>query len=181
MAPPPPAPQVLSNFRKLPLQSAKRYTREVTEGLRYLHNKQIVHRDVKPQNVLLGQDGVCKLADFGTASVLQEGDPGSQMIVGTPYYMAPETVRGGVGKEGDVWALGVTLWQMLTGELVLVQSMETTNDYAVLFKLGTMTVAPTVPDQAFPEEVAEFLKACWQLEPSRRATTEQLLTMEFMI
>jgi serine/threonine protein kinase len=84
----------------------------VCEALEYAHDKGVVHRDIKPENVLLDRDGRVKIADFGIASLVGATDEKS----GTPPYMAPEQKNGSVDKRADVYALGVVLYEMLTGE-----------------------------------------------------------------
>jgi serine/threonine protein kinase len=90
----------------------------VAEGLHHAHEQNVVHRDIKPQNLLLGTDGELHITDFGLARLLDE--PGltlSSEMVGTPAYMAPEQIVAsgeGVDRRTDVYALGVTLYEMLT-------------------------------------------------------------------
>ena len=154
--------------------------RDILRGLKYLHSKQVLHRDIKPGNVLLEQTGQCKLADFGTAAFVQCGPEADaeapDMIVGTPHYMAPEVVRGEAGTAGDVWATGVMCQQLLTGHLVF----ENTNNIAVLYALAVMTEPPEIPE-GLSEDVQEFLGAALRLDPRERATTEELLCMPFLL
>jgi serine/threonine protein kinase len=83
--------------------------------LDYLHTRNIVYRDLKPENVLLSSDGHLKLADFGFAKFVDKIM--SFTICGTPEYMAPEKLTGkGHGKEVDYWSLGILMYEMLTGE-----------------------------------------------------------------
>jgi class 3 adenylate cyclase len=169
---------ILTCFGCLSTDTARGYTRDITVGLDYLHQQQVIHRDIKPENVLLNQEGVCKLADFGTAVHLSRSYQNSATITGTPHYMAPEMLRGLVGKEGDVWALGVTLWQMLLGRPVVEAA--TTNGLAILFKLGTMSEAPAIPDE-LPLDAKEFLGGSLTLDPNDRWTTSQLLKSDFLV
>ncbi|MDF1505900.1 serine/threonine-protein kinase, partial [Roseisolibacter sp. H3M3-2] len=111
----------------LSVAESVRIAREVARGLDHAHRRDIVHRDVKPENVLLGEDGVAMLADFGLARAVNAA-PDSTLgrgaltapgfYVGTPRYMAPEQGTGEfpVDARADVYALGCVLYEMLTGE-----------------------------------------------------------------
>jgi tRNA A-37 threonylcarbamoyl transferase component Bud32 len=92
---------------------ALRIARQTANGLAAAHDKGIIHRDIKPQNLLLLEDGTVKVLDFGLAADFD----GAGERVGTPHYMAPETCRDGSADLGtDVYALGIVLYHMLTGQ-----------------------------------------------------------------
>jgi hypothetical protein len=99
----------------LPVRDAIEYTRQTCEALQYVHEQQIVHRDVKPQNMILGEGGIT-LVDFGVARELGETDTGT-VGVGTPRFMAPEVFAGGqVTPRADVFGVAATLWNLITGK-----------------------------------------------------------------
>ena len=110
--------QVIQAEGPLPPERAIAIAMQVLAGLRYAHEHGVVHRDVKPHNVLVGDDGRIKVTDFGIAHA---GDP--QMtevgsIVGTAQYLSPEQARGrGVGPQTDIYSLGVVLYEMLAGRV----------------------------------------------------------------
>ena len=95
---------VLQQFGVLEECTARVYVRDVLAGLAYLHARSIVHRDVKPANVLLEKDGCCKLADFGAAKLLP-GACNAAGLAGTPLYMAPECSTSGARLASDVWSM----------------------------------------------------------------------------
>ncbi len=111
--------QMLERERQLPLPEALRITGEVASALDYAHRHQVVHRDVKPENILL-HEGAALVADFGIGKALSGGKSVTQtgMMVGTPTYMSPEQAsgEGEVDGRSDLYSLGCVLYEMLSGE-----------------------------------------------------------------
>lgn len=109
----------LRTQKKFSLQEASQYLTQVAAALDYAHRRFIVHRDIKPQNMLLRtEDDRLLLGDFGIAKVLSSSSAQSRTgVMGTISYMAPEQLEGNVGVGTDIYALGCVLFQMLTGEL----------------------------------------------------------------
>lgn len=103
----------------LPLDRAREITRQVLAGVGAIHAAGIVHRDIKPQNVLIGQDGIARVTDFGIAqAAMDSGLTTAGTTVGTAAYMAPEQAQGGhVTEASDLYAVGVMLYEMLTGAM----------------------------------------------------------------
>ena len=100
----------------LPVDEALAISRQIAEGLSCAHEAGIVHRDLKPGNVMLLPDGTVKIFDFGLAKVRDQSLSSSNARMGTAAYMAPEQMRGAtVDTRADLWALGVVLYEMLTG------------------------------------------------------------------
>jgi TolB-like protein/Flp pilus assembly protein TadD len=110
----------LQREHQLPLEDALRITREAAQGLQYAHAQGVMHRDVKPENILLTQDGSTLVADFGIARVVGADEHLTQtgMSVGTPAYMSPEQASGDGAMDArtDIYSLGCVLYEMLAGE-----------------------------------------------------------------
>jgi serine/threonine protein kinase len=92
---------------------------QVAQGMDKVHRKGIIHRDIKPQNLILTLDGVVKIVDFGLAKLVGQKDLTREGItVGTVGYMSPEQARGGeIDQQTDIWSLGVVIYEMVTGQL----------------------------------------------------------------
>ncbi len=115
-----PLSELLASGEKLPIDSILRIAIQIADALDYAHGKGVVHRDVKPDNIIVGQDRTSiKIADFGIARVEEGAKESTQagMILGTPRYMSPEQAGGeGVDGRSDLFSLGVILYEMLTGQ-----------------------------------------------------------------
>ncbi|HUP63837.1 MAG TPA: protein kinase [Thermoanaerobaculia bacterium] len=110
--------QYLENTSQPPPRVALGVARQICRGLQTAHEQGIIHRDIKPQNVLIDQRGEVKLMDFGIARMAEAGGGMTQqgLIVGTPHYMSPEQVQGAtLDARSDVYAMGVLLFELLTG------------------------------------------------------------------
>ena len=160
--------QRLDREGQLPIEDALRIAREMAEALDYAHEQGVVHRDVKPGNVLL-QRGHALLADFGVARALEraraaEKLTGTGVSVGTPQYMAPEQVTGADTVDGraDVYAVGAVLYEMLTGESPYTGS----TPQAVLAK---RMAGPPTPIPVLRETVSPDLDAIVQQAMARSA------------
>ena len=114
LVPGPDLRRVLLEHRRLAPPRAVQYALQVADALAYVHSEHIIHRDVKPQNLILGVDGVV-LVDFGIAREYGDRDQGT-IGIGTPRFMAPEVMGGGaVSPRSDVYGLAATLWTMIAG------------------------------------------------------------------
>ncbi|WZZ26005.1 hypothetical protein YC2023_009406 [Brassica napus] len=158
---------------KLPEPAIRSYTRQILRGLSYLHERGIVHCDLKSQNVLVEENGVvCKIADMGCAKpVLKSG------FSGTPAFMAPEVARGEEQRfPADVWALGCTVIEMMTG----ASPWPELNDVvAAMYKIGYSGESPEIPEW-ISEKGKDFLMSCLENDPKQRWTVEGLLKHPFL-
>ncbi|GAA4834836.1 serine/threonine-protein kinase [Kitasatospora terrestris] len=165
----------------MPTDQVRRLGRDVAEVLAFVHSHGVVHRDVKPSNVLMDADGRVRLADFGAARLLAEaaapGDEaltGTGLIIGTPAYLAPEQIRGqGALAAADVYALGLLLLECLTG----IREYTGAPIEAAAARLHR---PPAIP-RSLPAGLARTLRRMTDMDPERRpsaAACARLLTEE---
>ncbi len=139
----------------LPVDQSIEYTRQTCEALQYVHDQQIVHRDVKPQNLILSESGVV-LVDFGIARLLDEVEEQGTVGIGTPRFMAPEVFAGGnVSARTDVFSVAATLWTLLAGRPPV---------YADPTKLSTVNADVT-------PELEQIVSAGLEMIPERRVAS----------
>lgn len=143
---------------------------QVAAALEAAHGAGIVHRDVKPANILIADDGTAKLADFGIARAAGDATlTQTGMVIGTPAYLAPEVARGGESSpSSDVWALGATLYLAMEGSAPFGQAGD--NTLAVLARV--LSESPAPPRSA--GELAPLIVAMLDREPAHRPTAGQV-------
>lgn len=168
---------LLSLYQRYHLQDCQvsSYTRQILHGLKYLHDRSVVHRDVKCANILVDANGSVKLADFGLAKATKFNDVKS--CKGTAFWMAPEVVnqkKKGYGLAADIWSLGCTVLEMLTRQIPYAP-MEC---MAALYRIGSGK-PPPVPD-SLSGEARDFIFQCLHVNPRDRPTATQLLDHPFV-
>lgn len=154
---------------KLPAKEAVRVMRAVAEALDYAHRAGVIHRDVKPQNVLMEKDGPVYLADFGIAKIVEGNSQltATGMITGTPQYMAPEQALGKpLTGAADIYALGIMTYELFTGRVPF--SADT--PVAVLMKQASEPMPSPKPGEA-PEAITRVIMKATAKEPSERYAT----------
>ena len=154
---------------KLPLPRALQLAEEIAEALDYAHAQGVVHRDIKPGNILVTEDGHAKIADFGIAKLNLAHFTLPGRVMGTPAYMAPEQLSGeGVDGRSDLFSLGVILYAMVTGHSPFQGNSATT----VCFKVANREpVAASAFDLAVPPELDEVISRAMAKDPDQRYQT----------
>jgi serine/threonine-protein kinase len=158
--------RMLSRVKKLPLETALQLAEEIAEALDYAHAQGVIHRDVKPGNILVTESGHAKIADFGIAKLNLAHFTLPGRVLGTPAYMAPEQLNGeGVDGRSDLFSLGVILYAMVTGHSPFQGDSATT----VSFKVANREpVAASALDLSLPRELDEVISRAMSKDREQR-------------
>lgn len=171
--------EILEQFEHFQLEEKHiaRVCRETLLALEYIHSFHRIHRDIKSDNILIGSDGSVKIADFGYAVQLTADKQKRNTIVGTPYWMAPELIRGlDYCQKVDIWSLGIMCMEMAEGEPPYME-------YPPLRALFLITTKG-IPDLRRPEKWSpvfkDFLSQCLEKDPERRLSATGMLQHAFL-
>ena len=166
--------QYLQNAGALCPSEVLSFTTQIAKALKHAHNKGIIHRDIKPQNIMLLRDGMIKVADFGIASLQSDIEESSGETVGSVHYIAPEQARGAApDARSDIYSLGIVMYEMLTGRLPYVGNSDT--EVAVMH-MNTQAAPPRAILPEIPEELERIcLKAMDSDIDARYQTAAELL------
>ena len=150
---------------KLSIKEATSIAIQVSMGLEAAHNHGIIHRDVKPQNIIISTDGKVKVTDFGIARAASSNTISSN-VMGSVHYSSPEQVRGGYSDEkSDIYSLGITLYEMVTGRV----PFEGDTTVAIAIKhLQEEMVPPSVYTEELPYSLEQIILKCTQKSVNRR-------------
>ncbi|MDP7029580.1 MAG: protein kinase [Phycisphaerales bacterium] len=174
---------MLKRDGKLDIHTATRILRDACRGLDAAHRRGMIHRDIKPDNILLDENGAAKLSDFGLVLAPNTADIASgDHIIGTPHYMSPEQCGNGlVDHRSDLYGMGATWYHLLTG----TPPFAGTNDIKEVLRRHAVEPPPdprdSVPD--LPEDVASILLACMAKDPADRyqSASEMLRDLEAVL
>jgi mitogen-activated protein kinase kinase kinase len=175
---------LLEKYGKFSEQLIRVYTKQILEGLEYLHIRHTVHRDIKGSNILVDNSSSCKIADFGTAKKLSSlfaNDPKvAPSLKGTVHWMAPEVIRQeALGRFSDIWSLGCTVIEMATGRPPWSGAFRDGNQFSFMFQIAKTNKPPPIPKDLSPEAI-DFLNQCLHIVPDKRANVIQLLQHKFI-
>ncbi|NWH88978.1 M3K19 kinase, partial [Aegithalos caudatus] len=174
---------ILNRFGPLPEVVLCKYTKQILQGVAYLHDNRVVHRDIKGSNVMLMPSGVIKLIDFGCARRLAWASLGGtrgellRSVHGTPYWMAPEVItESGYGRKSDIWSVGCTVFEMATGKPPLASMDRVAAMFYIAARRGLMPALP----RRFSSAAVEFVHACLTRDQHERPSALQLLDHPFV-
>jgi len=165
---------ILQDDQRLPESTVQQIAKQLVKALHYLHSNRIIHRDMKPQNVLIGPNGRIKLCDFGFARAMSSNTVVLTSIKGTPLYMSPELVKEQpYDATSDLWSLGVILYELYVGQ----PPFYTNSIYSLINHIVKDPVK-------FPSDISKdfktFLQGLLQKNPSKRLTWPHLLDHPFV-
>lgn len=175
---------VLTKFGPYGMGLVRKYTRQILEGLDFLHSERIVHRDVKGANILIDAGGDAKLADFGACRELEALQStvtgGMKSIQGSVFWMAPEVMKYKAGRRSDIWSLGCTMIEMITAEApwpnLRAQRLNVPDTLKCIVEGNE---APPIPER-IPGDCRSFLEKVLIRDHMRRPYAAQLLKHRFV-
>uniref|UniRef100_A0A0X3QET9 Protein kinase domain-containing protein n=1 Tax=Schistocephalus solidus TaxID=70667 RepID=A0A0X3QET9_SCHSO len=162
---------LLHNGLPVSPSSIASWTKQIANGMHYLHSNKVVHRDLKSPNVLIGADGGLKISDFGVAKEFTENST-KMSFAGTVAWMAPEIMRNDpCSFKVDVWSFGVLLWEILTCEVPYYGV-----DYgALIYGVASSELRLPIPTTC-PTEFRVLMKQCWHTKPRCRPSFRQIIS-----
>lgn len=171
---------LLNNYGPLKEPLIRNFVRQILTGLAYLHNKDIIHRDIKGANVLVDNKGGIKISDFGISKKVEAGLLTSSShrpsLQGSVFWMAPEVVKQtSYTLKADIWSLGCLIVEMFTG----THPYPDCSQLQAIFKIGTGGSAPAIPTKC-TAEAKQFLSRTFELDHVKRPTADGLLQHPFL-
>ena len=145
-------------------------------GLSYLHNRNVMHRDIKPDNLFISESGVIKLGDFGLAVQLEHSCSRRNTTCGTSWYVGPEVYEEEACLKSDVWSLGISIIEMAEGK----------NPFAGMASVKIMNLVlnkspPSLSSSGWSDDLVDFVNACLVKDVNERASVNDLLEVSVVV
>lgn len=175
---------MLNSYGALPEPLVRSFVRQILTGLSYLHNQDIIHRDIKGANILVDNKGTIKISDFGISKKLEasnilngaNNNKHRPSLQGSVFWMAPEVVKQtSYTRKADIWSLGCLVVEMMTG----THPFPDCSQLQAIFKIGGGKAAPTIPEHA-SEEAKQFLAQTFEIDHNLRPSADDLMLSSFL-
>jgi mitogen-activated protein kinase kinase kinase len=175
---------MLNSYGALPEPLVRSFVRQILNGLSYLHNRDIIHRDIKGANILVDNKGTIKISDFGISKKLEatnilngaNNNKHRPSLQGSVFWMAPEVVKQtSYTRKADIWSLGCLVVEMMTG----THPFPDCTQLQAIFKIGGAKATPTIPDHA-SEEAKQFLAQTFEIDHNKRPSADELMLSPFL-
>ncbi|XP_056340676.1 proto-oncogene serine/threonine-protein kinase mos [Oenanthe melanoleuca] len=165
--------------KALGMEEAVRYSCDIVTGLAFLHSQDVVHLDLKPANIFITEQGVCKIGDFGCSQKLEKGLSHSTHICqqgGTYTHRAPELLKGErVTAKADIYSFAITLWQMVMREQPYLGERQHVLYAVVAYELRPPLRAAVFRGPPAGRALRRIIRGCWRASAERRPSARQLL------
>ncbi|CAI7876593.1 unnamed protein product [Closterium sp. NIES-53] len=163
---------IANRRRKLPLRTVVQLASDMAKGLEYLHAHNVVHRDIKSENMLLTSSRRVKVADFGVARIEAENPKDMTGATGTLGYMAPEVLEcRPYNHRADVYSFGICLWEIYCCDMPFPDL-----DFKEMAAVVNKGLRPTIPGIC-PRDLARIMQRCWAADPSKRPDMGEVVTL----
>jgi mitogen-activated protein kinase kinase kinase len=175
---------MLNSYGALPEPLVRSFVRQILNGLSYLHNRDIIHRDIKGANILVDNKGTIKISDFGISKKLEatnilsgaNNNKNRPSLQGSVFWMAPEVVKQtSYTRKADIWSLGCLVVEMMTG----THPFPDCTQLQAIFKIGGAKASPTIPENA-SEEAKQFLAQTFEMDYNKRPSADDLMLSPFL-
>ncbi|KAK4155899.1 protein kinase [Chaetomidium leptoderma] len=175
---------MLNSYGALPEPLVRSFVRQILNGLSYLHNRDIIHRDIKGANILVDNKGTIKISDFGISKKLEasnilngaNNNKHRPSLQGSVFWMAPEVVKQtSYTRKADIWSLGCLVVEMMTGQ----HPFPDCTQMQAIFRIGGAKATPTIPDHA-SDEAKQFLAQTFEIDHEKRPSADELMLCPFL-
>lgn len=175
---------MLNSYGALPEPLVRSFVRQILTGLSYLHQRDIIHRDIKGANILVDNKGTIKISDFGISKKVEatnilngaNNSKNRPSLQGSVFWMAPEVVKQtSYTRKADIWSLGCLVVEMMTG----THPFPDCSQLQAIFKIGGGKASPTIPDSA-SEDAKLFLSQTFEMDHNLRPSADELMLSPFL-